>query len=206
MWYICLGMDIKKISEKGAVLRSKGLGVGVNLFPSKGDLKGYRLELDIILYTNGKGGREEKEFEGLKVIGPGEYESKGIEVEGWYLNPKDKGEKSSVYTVVIDGLTVCILGKISEGLSDSLIEKIGGVHVLLIDLKSDIKVSELWEQVKRLGPNMVVPIGFSSDKGEEVKAFLDAADEEGLKSVEKVKVDSLTLPEDRVVVILNGGK
>jgi len=199
-------MEIKKVSQKGLLIRQKGVGVGVNLFPQR-DLKNCHSELNMILYTNGDEGRDEDGFSGLKIVGPGEYESRGVEVQGWYVNSKDKGERrSSVYVVKMGGLVFCVMGKIMKGLSDSLIEQIGAVDILFLDLGSEIKMTELWEQVKKLGPNMVIPVNFSSDKDKKVKEFLDVADREAVESVEKIKVDSSTLPEDRVVVILNGGR
>ena len=162
-------MEIRKISPKGLLIKQKGVGVGVNLFPKK-DLRNYRSELNMILYTNGDKGKEEDGFSGLKIAGPGEYESRGVEVQGWYVNSKDKGErKSSIYVVEMDGLVLCVMGKITEGLADSLIEKIGAVDILFLDLGSEIKMTELWEQVKKLGQNMVIPVNFLTDKDKEGK-------------------------------------
>jgi len=201
-----LSMEIRKVSPRGLLIKQRGVGVGVNLFP-KEDRGGYRSELNMVLYTDGDEGRKENGFSGLKVVGPGEYESRGVEVQGWHVNSKNsEGRKSNVYVVKMDGLTLCVVGKIKEGLTDSLIEKIGAVDILFLDLGSEIKITELWEQVKKLGPNMVIPVNFLTDKDKEVKEFLDVADRESVESVEKIKVDSSTLPEDRVVVILNGSR
>lgn len=199
-------MEIRKLNQKGLIIKSKGVGVGVNLFPAQGDLKRCRSELSVILYTNGEEAKE-GDFEGLKIMGPGEYESRGVEIWGWHVSSKDEGEKRrSVYVIGIEGLTLCVMGKIKEGLSDFLVEKIGAVDILFLDLGSEMGAAGLWEQVKKLGPNMVIPVNFLDEKDEKVKEFLDVADQEAVKSVEKIKVDSSTLPEDKVVVILNGNK
>jgi hypothetical protein len=199
-------MEIRKPNQKGLIIRWKGAGIGVNLFPKLGDLKGQRLDLSMILYTNGEAGREE-DFDGLKIMGPGEYESRGVAVRGWYVNPSDQEEKkSSVYLLDIEGLIVCVMGKIKEPLADQLVEEIGVVDILSLDLGSEVGMDKLWEQVKKMAPNMVIPVNFANDKEEKVKNFLDAADQEAVKSVEKIRVDGSTLPEDRVVVILNGHK
>ena len=72
-----------------------------------------------------------------KVIsGPGEYEIKGISILGFSSfhdskNGEERG-KNTIYVFEIDTVRICHLGDLGQKLSDSLIESLGDIDVLMI--------------------------------------------------------------------------
>ncbi|MFA5828260.1 MAG: MBL fold metallo-hydrolase [Candidatus Shapirobacteria bacterium] len=136
--------------------------------------------------------------DGEKVIlrGPGEYEVGGVEVLG-----VGAGSGDTVYVINVDGVTIGILGEISEVLTDKKIERINAVDVLMASVGGEKvvggKIVLSW--AKKWGANYLIPVGGQADTGE-MKKFMDEVDREDLQPVESLKVDSESLPEGLEIV------
>jgi hypothetical protein len=136
--------------------------------------------------------------EGDKVVlrGPGEYEVGGVEILG--INA---GNGDTVYVINVDGVTVGVLGEITEVLSDKRIERINAVDVLLAPVGGDKivggKIVLSW--AKKWGANYLIPVGGEANT-EEMKKFLDEVDREDLQPIESLKIDKENLPEGLEIV------
>ena len=179
-------MDIKFIGNQTFVLKGKKESVLVN--PEKELLE--KNTSRIVIYSQSKQEELRSVGEKVAVMGPGEYEIGGVEINGF-----SDGHEGTIYTVLVDGVTVCILSKLQEALSDKKIEKVDGVDVLITDVANGMQLAKKW------GANYVVPSGYTVDSPD-YKKFLDEADCEGLAPVELLKVDKDNLPEGMEVVIL----
>lgn len=188
------GMEIKNNGKNGLQIIGKKETVLVN--PSADTLK--KTTSRVILYN-------QKVETGLLtmdnkvlIIGPGEYEVGGVEING-----HNDGEHGVVYSVVIDGITVAILGNLKGELSEKKIDKVGSADVLLADIGGygDVQSKALLKLAKKWGANYVLPYG-QNEGGTELKDFLNAADNEGLEAVASLKVDKDNLPEGMETVLL----
>lgn len=143
-----------------------------------------------------------EEGERVVVMGPGEYEIGGIEINGF-----SAGVGETFYAVTVDGVTVGILGKLAEALSDKRVDKISGVDILVADIGEDSKIGPkaILALAKKWGANYVVPVGYNSDNGD-LKKFMDESDTEGQEPLEFLKVDKDNLPEGTEVIILKESK
>jgi hypothetical protein len=137
-----------------------------------------------------------EEGERVVVMGPGEYEIGGIEINGFSAGP---GE--TFYSVMVDGVTVGILGRLKEQLTDKRIDKISGVDVLVADISNGVGPKGILNLAKKWGANYVVPVGYNEEDGA-LKKFMDELDVEGQEAVESLKVDKDNLPEGTEVVVL----
>lgn len=74
---------------------------------------------------------------------------------------KKRGE-NLIFKFLIDGITVCHLGDLGENCSDSLIEKISPVNVLLIPVGGNytIDAKTAKEYVEKLNPQIVIPMHY----------------------------------------------
>jgi L-ascorbate metabolism protein UlaG (beta-lactamase superfamily) len=136
------------------------------------------------------------------VMGPGEYEIGGVEINGY-----SAGGGETFYAVTIDGVTVGILGQLNEPLNDKRIDKISGVDVLVADIGEGSKLGAkaLLNIAKKWGANYVIPVGYDPGNGE-LKKFLVESDTEGQEPIEVLKVDKDNLPEGTEVIILKESK
>jgi len=188
-------MEIRCLDNKTVLLKGKKESVLVN--PTKEILEANKTQSRVIVFTS-------KKYdclnltEGEKVIlrGPGEYEVGGVEVLG-----VNAGSGDTVYVINVDGITVGVLGSITEMLSDKRIDRINAVDVLLAPVgeKGVVNGKIVLSWAKKWGANYLIPVGGEADK-EEMKKFLDEVDREDLQPIESLKVDSENLPEGLEIV------
>jgi hypothetical protein len=155
----------------------------------------------IVLFNEVRSEEMRPEGATVVVMGPGEYEIGGVEINGY-----SSGGGNTMYTVSVDGLTVGILGRLKEQLTDKRMDKINGVDVLVVDIKENgfIGPKAILKLAKTWGANYVVPVGYGENG--DLKKFLDEADYEGLEPIDALKVDKDNLPDGTEVVILKETK
>lgn len=143
-----------------------------------------------------------EEGDRVVVMGPGEYEIGGIEINGFSAGPGQ-----TFYSVAVEGVTVGILGQLKEVLTDKRVDKINGVDVLAADIgKGNVMGTKaILNLAKKWGANYVVPVGYSAG-GEELKKFMDESDAEGQEPLDSLKIDKDNLPEGTEVIILKESK
>ena len=103
------------------------------------------------------------------IVGPGEYEIKEITILGFpsYHDSK-KGEergKNTIFVFEIDGVRICHLGDLGERISETLIEALGEIDVLLIPVGGTYTIGskEAAELVREIEPSFVLPMHFLTD-------------------------------------------
>jgi len=188
------GMEIKNNGKNGLQIIGKKETVLVN--PSADTLK--KTSSRVILYNRAVETGLLTIDNKVLIIGPGEYEVGGVEINGY-----NDGENGVVYSSVIDGLTVAILSNIKGELSEKKIDKVGSADVLLADIGGygEAQSKALLKLAKKMGVNYLLPYG-QGESGTEIKDFLNVTDNEGLESVASLKIDKDTLPEGMETVVL----
>jgi L-ascorbate metabolism protein UlaG (beta-lactamase superfamily) len=101
------------------------------------------------------------------IDGPGEYEVKGITVNGVAAYHDDrKGEergRNTVFLIEVDDVRVCHLGDLGHRLDDASLEVIGSVDILLVPVGggNSLDASRAAEVVRQIEPRMVVPMHYA---------------------------------------------
>ena len=175
------------------VIKGKKESVLVNPLPENLDKVSARL----VIFTNENFGRADLVNDQVLVNGPGEYEVNGIEVNG--INADDG---NTVYKLGIDGFRVVVTGKLTQELSEKRVEKVDAADVLITSTVlgegQSFKMAKEWS--KKWGVNYLIPM---SENEVNMKAFLDAADEEGLEEVESLKLEKIDdLPDGLEIKLL----
>lgn len=95
------------------------------------------------------------EIEGLKFTGPGEYERKGIFVDG--IRPDGEG---TVFTIHAEEISMCYLGKISKTLSNDAVKLLGDIDILFVPLGAEgtLSAKDAEKTISRIDPRIVIPI------------------------------------------------
>ncbi|KKS77697.1 MAG: Zn-dependent hydrolase of the beta-lactamase fold-like protein [Candidatus Woesebacteria bacterium GW2011_GWB1_43_14] len=143
-----------------------------------------------------------------KVInGPGEYEIEGVSVIGISsFHDAKKGQErgqNTMYVIEMDGVRIAHLGDLGHVISESIVNQIGDIDVLMIPVGGEytIGANEAAEVARLIEPNVIVPMHYqmpglnseSFSKLQPVEPFISAL---GIKveSAPKlsIKADSYT--------------
>lgn len=148
------------------------------------------------------------------VEGPGEYEIKGVFIQGilsWHDSQEGKQHgQNTIYTIESEDLRICHMGDIGQKeLTDEQLQKIGEVDILMIPVGGNYTVSEkeAMKIMSQIEPKITIPMHFHVPK---LKAKVDGVEKFlkslGLKSVkpeQKLSVKKKDiLPDEAKVVVL----
>ena len=186
-------MEIKFVNQKTFYIKGKKEVVLVN--PANEDKE--KISSRVIIFTNENLGSHDLEGDKVLINGPGEYEVNGVEVNG--VNGEDG---NTVYKIGIDGFTLVVVGGLKQELTDKRVEKIDEADILIaptvIGEIPSFKLIKEWS--KKWGVNYLIP---TSEREVDMKAFLDASDNEGLEEMDLLKVEKLDdLPDGLEVKLL----
>jgi L-ascorbate metabolism protein UlaG (beta-lactamase superfamily) len=128
----------------------------------------------------------------LVISGPGEYETKGVFVKGFQSKSNYGGKEkiNTVYTVVLEGMTLCFLGALDdEKLSPEFMEAIEDIDILFLPIGGDgvLDPAKANKIAVALEPKIIIPMHYD-DVGiaGALKKFLKETGEEGVKPVDKL--------------------
>jgi L-ascorbate metabolism protein UlaG (beta-lactamase superfamily) len=147
------------------------------------------------------------------INGPGEYEIKGIFVIGISAQPEETqtkpGVRNTVYLFDFEGVTVCHLGDLRQVLTQSQVEELGDVDVLLIPVGggTTLGAAEASEVISLLEPKIVIPMHYKTEllKGVKLAPVDHFLKEMGIKEVPPVDVLKVTeggLPSETQVIVM----
>lgn len=145
----------------------------------------------------------------------GEYEVGGISVFGVpAFHDDSKGTergRNTIFTILIDGMRVCHLGDLGHALTESMIEEIGEIDVLLVPVGGVFTIDPAMavKTIRSLEPSIVIPMHFKTEMHKEdlfgeLKTVADFLKEYGVEvaPVDKLDLDEGNSPEETEVVIL----
>ncbi len=146
----------------------------------------------------------------------GEYEVEGISVfgVGSHHDDQEGSERgaNNIFTISVDGVRVCHLGDLGHQLTESMIDEIGIIDVLLLPVggKYTIDAKQAVAVARALEPGIVIPMHYRTAEHDEkrfgelqaVEDFLKEFGADDAKKTDKLKVESDRLPEEMEVVVL----
>jgi L-ascorbate metabolism protein UlaG (beta-lactamase superfamily) len=146
------------------------------------------------------------------LTGAGEFEIGGVfitavQTAGGGKKSKDK-TRNTLYVFDYDGITVAHMGDLQETPSQSEVEALGTINVLLLPVGGggSLNAAKAAEIVSMLEPNLVIPMHYSTPAA---KLSLDSLNkflkEMGLSKVEaqpSLKITRSGLPDETKVIVL----
>jgi L-ascorbate metabolism protein UlaG (beta-lactamase superfamily) len=206
--------------------RDHSADIVIDPFDEEIGLKLPNLSADIVLVTHQH--HDHNNVAGVKgspflVEGPGEYEVKGVFIQGIPSfhdneNGKERG-LNTIYVFEAEDMRFCHLGDLGQKeLTDEQLEKIGKVDILMIPVggKYTIDSSEAQKIIGQLDPKVVIPMHFALPKSlpdrqagkselDDVAKFLKAMGKNSVVPQDKFVVKTSTLPkeDDMEIVVLN---
>ncbi len=202
------GQSCFEISVSNA--RDSQATIIIDPFDEKIGLKLPNFSADLVLVTHNHS--DHNNVKGVKgepfvIDGPGEYEIKGIFVQGITafhddVLGKERGE-NTIYTIETENIRFCHLGDFGQKqLTDEQLELIGRVDVLMIPVGGTFTISssEALKVIGQIEPKMVIPMHYALPKLtvdlDGVDKFLKAIGKGTLEAVDKVTVKASTLLKD----------
>lgn len=147
------------------------------------------------------------------ILGPGEFEIGGVFITAVQTDGHGKKKvdqpRNTLFVFDYDGLTIAHLGDLKQVPSQSEIEALGNVNILLIPVGGGggLNASKAAEIISLIEPNIIIPMHY---KTKDVSVPLESLDkffkEMGLQPIEAIpslKVSKAGLPAESKVVILD---
>ena len=179
-------------------------------------LKLPNLSADILLVThNHKDHNNVKDVKGTPFIidGPGEYEVKGVFVQGIpsFHDDKEGKEKgqNTIYVFEAEEMRFCHLGDLGQKLlTDEQLEKIDKVDVLMIPVGGEFTIDSSSAQkiISQIEPKIIIPMHYALPKLkmklDEVSKFLKGMGKNSVTPQEKFVVKTSTLPKEGMEIVV----
>ncbi len=149
----------------------------------------------------------------LVVDGPGEYETKGVEIRGVFSFHDDKEGKergaNTIYVIEVEGIKICHLGDLGQSkLTAEQVEQIDGVDILMIPVGGTFTIDgeTAVEIINQIEPRIVIPMHYKisglSYKLDGVDVFLKEMGETKKEAVDKLTLKKKDLPEEETQVVV----
>jgi hypothetical protein len=138
----------------------------------------------------------------LIIDGPGDYESNEILIKGFGTKTiLDKKEYiNTTYSVLLDGVSLCFLGPLSENLKSTDKGKIESAEILFVSLREDIlSPQELYKLAVSFEPNIIIPVDYTEKT---LNIFLKEAGNTKPETFEKLTLKKKDIYEKQGEVIL----
>jgi L-ascorbate metabolism protein UlaG (beta-lactamase superfamily) len=172
---------------------------------------------DIAMVTHGH--HDHNNVKALKgepfvIDGPGEYEVKGVFVQGIDsfhddVEGKERG-KNTIYVIEAEDMRICHLGDLGQKqLTDEQLEKIDSVDILMIPVGGTYTVDSSAAQkiISQIEPLIVIPMHYdipklkTKEKLDGVEKFLKTMGKNSITPVDKLAIKSSTLPKDTMEIV-----
>jgi len=176
------------------------------------------IEADILLITHDHSDHNNaKAIRGKPFLiqGPGEYEIKGIFVQGIAAyHDKTQGKERggiAVYTIEAEGIRLCHLGDFGQKeLTADQIEKIGDCDILMIPVGGVYTISggEAPKIISQLEPKIVIPMHYQlpklklKAKLEDLDKFLKAMGQKEIAPQPRLLIKKKDLPEEETKIVV----
>lgn len=127
----------------------------------------------------------------------GEYEVQGIQIRGWSTENDGKTERTA-YHVIMDDITIGILGHLTGELDENTLEGLAGVDLLLVPAGGKPWIAEIAaaKLARELEPSLVIP-SLTKDP----KIFLKAFGRTASKTEEKLVIKKKDLTPGALNVV-----
>jgi L-ascorbate metabolism protein UlaG (beta-lactamase superfamily) len=175
-----------------------------------------KLKADIVTVshdTPGHANYDAVKGAGHVIDGAGEFEIGGVfitavQTAGGGKKTKDNA-RNTLYVFDYEGITVAHLGDLQEVPTQSEVEALGTVNVLLIPVGggSSLNAAKAAEVVSVIEPNLVIPMHYATDdakiKLEPLNKFLKEMGLGKIESQPSLKATRSSLPQETKVVVLD---
>lgn len=202
VWY---GLSCFRLTER------KHATVVTDPYDEKVGLSQLKLKAEVVTVSHdAKGHNHEKAVSGIEhtLNGPGEYEIGNVFITGITTPADAKTTKNVIFMYDFNGITVAHLGDMQKVPSQTQIEALEEVNILLLPVGggNSLNAAQASELVSMIEPNIVIPMHYHIPG---IKVELDSVDrflkEMGVtepKEEASLKITSSNFKEETEIVLL----
>ncbi len=173
-----------------------------------------KLRADIVTVSHQAAGHNHLEaVKGVKhvITGPGEYEIGGVFITGFNTNGRKRKQaepKNTLYLFDFDPLTVLHLGDLRRVPSQSEIEALGEVNIVLVPVGGGgaLKPAQAAEVIGLVEPRVVIPMHYRTPHTSldllPLEKFLKEMGVSNVRNETVLKITHRQLPEETQVIVL----
>jgi L-ascorbate metabolism protein UlaG (beta-lactamase superfamily) len=179
-----------------------------------------RLKSDIVTVSHDAPGHNNTDsVKGVSHVidGPGEFEIGGVFITGVQSDSGSSGKKknkedtqrNTIYVFDYDGITVAHLGDLKQTPTQSEIESLGTVNVVLVPVGGGggLNAAKAAEVISLIEPNLVIPMHYSTPAAklslDSLNKFIKEMGLSGPETQPSLKVTRSGLPNETHVVVLD---
>jgi len=196
--------------------RDHSADIVIDPFDEETGLKAPNFSADILLVTHQH--HDHNNIKAVKgspflVSGPGEYEVKGVFIQGIpsFHDDKEGKEKgpNTIYIIEAEEMRFCHLGDLGQKqLTDEQLEKIDSVDILMIPVGGEYTIDSSAAQkiIGQIEPRMVIPMHYALPKLkiklDDVSKFLKTMGKNSIVPQDKLTVKASALPKDGMEIVV----
>lgn len=140
----------------------------------------------------------------LEIKGPGDYEVKDIFIKGIMSETiiNDKKYINTIYSMTIEGISICFLGAISKNKLDSdTLGKIGSPDILFVPVGNNdlLSPSDAHKLAVSMEPKVIIPMDYDEKN---LKAFLKETGQDKISPIDKFTIKSKELIGREAEIVL----
>ena len=208
-------MTISWFGQSCFRLEGKDVSLLIDPFSKEIGLRPPKIKDQIVLITHehyDHNNLEGAEKETMIIRNPGEYESKGVFVQGISsFHDKAQGAErgtNTIYLIKMEEMTICHLGDLGqEKLEDQQVDLIGEVDILIIPVggKYTLDYKEAVGVVGQIEPKIIIPMHY---KVPGLNIDIEPADkfvkEMGLtpEKIDKFKINKKSFPQEETKLVV----
>lgn len=206
-WYGQFCFQLTTIPKKG-----EQVSIVIDPLGKDSGLKLPRLKTDILLATHDANSKNEAVVFNnghFLITDPGEYEVKGVFVQGIPVIGNGGKKKTTIYIIATEGIKICHLGNLAlEELSSEQMDEIGEVDILMISVGGDgaMDSKQAAKIIKQIEPRLVIPMNYKIPglkiKLEGLQQFLNTMGIESVESQNKLSIKKRDLPTEKTTVMV----
>lgn len=139
------------------------------------------------------------------ISGPGDYEVRDVYIKGVLSETNLEGKKhiNTIYSVIIENISICFLGAISdEKLSASAREQIAQPDILFVPIGNNdlLDPAKAYKLATTFEPKIIIPMDYDDKM---LKIFLKEAGQENAEDMDKlvIKAKDLVGKENKIIVL-----
>lgn len=170
-----------------------------------------KLKGDVVSISHGVPGHNHHQaVKGTRLVlnSPGEYEIGGVFIQGIAMHDAASGRQNVAYAFNYDNMTVLHLGDLAHIPSQSVIEEIGQVNVLLLPVGggNGLKAAQAAEVVALIEPYFVIPMHYALPglriELDPVDKFLKAMGVSKVNEAEVLKISASDTTDQPQIMLL----
>jgi L-ascorbate metabolism protein UlaG (beta-lactamase superfamily) len=182
----------------------------INPLSKESGLRLPKLEADILLLDSGYQEKTKIDAEAkFSICGPGEYDVKGVYIQGIPAQTRLAKEKTIIYTIESEEIRICHLGRLGqEELSSEQIEKIGEIDILMLPVGGDetIGAKEAVKIMTQIEPKIIIPMSYHLPKLKKkldgLEVFLKTLGVKPLQPLAKLSIKKKDISKEEAKIIV----